>query len=312
MPFTEAENLAITRTQLDGVFFQTFEAVEDTGMGNITVENGAIFKVVNTTHSAYIHMVNMGTGLWSNISESQTVPSDTPKVRNQNTVLVQDFAQKIEISKNLFDDNMFNVWSEDVSEFATMARVTQDTTGFGLFRGGFTTTLTPDGVAWFSASHVTISGATVSNLITGPLTTTTLNNAMVSLREQKNQRGVIRGSLGKYLIVAMAGWKNAIEITQSVLVSDTANNAVNVYRSISMGGLQVMTSPYLGAAAGGSDTAWFLLSQYHGVKRVIRQGVQTALTSWEFSDNRTYKYQGNFRETYFVADYAGAVGSTGL
>lgn len=308
--FTEAENLAITRTALDSVFFQTFEAVDNSELGNITVENGKIFKVVSTTHSAYIHMVNMGTGLWSNISETETVPSDTPKVRNQNTVLVQDFAQKILISKNLFDDNMHDVWAEDVREFATMARVTQDTTGFGLLRGAFTTTLTPDGVAWFSASHVLLSGETVSNLISGPLTPTTLNTALVRLREQKNQRGVIRGSMGKYLIVAPAGFKNACEITQSVLVSDSANNAVNIYRSLM--GIEVMTSPYLGAAAGGSDTAWFLLSQYHGVKRVIRQGVQTALTSWEYSDNRSYKYQGNFRETYFVADFAGSVGSTGL
>ncbi len=307
--FTSEENLAITRTELDSVFFQEFESVDTTELGNITVENGKIFKVVTTTHSAYIHMVNMGTGLWSNIDETQTVPSDTPKVRNKNTVLVQDFAQKIEISKNLFDDNMHDVWAEDVREFATMARVTQDTTGFGLFRGGFTTTLTPDGVAWFSASHVTLSGETVSNLITGALTDATLNDAIVALREQKNQRGVIRGSVLKYLVVSVDGFKNAIEITQSVLVSDTANNAINMYRSLM--GIECMTSPYLGAAAGGSDGAWFALSMYHGVKRVIRQGVETALTPWQYSTNRSYIYQGNFRETYFVADWAGSVGSTG-
>lgn len=191
-----------------------------------------------------------------------------------------------------------------------MARITQDTNAFGLFRGAFTTTLTPDSVAWISASHVTLNGDTVSNLVTGALTTTTLNTASVALQLQKNQRGVIRGSVGKYLVVAPANFKNAIEITQSVLVSDSANNAVNFYRS--MMGIEVMTSPYLSASAGGSDTAWFLLSEFHGVKRVIRQGVQTALVSWEFSDNRSYKYQGNFRETYFVADWAGAVGSTGL
>jgi hypothetical protein len=111
-------------------------------------------------------------------------------------------------------------------------------------------------------------------------------------------------------VVAPKGFKNAVQVTQSVLVSDTANNAVNVYLSIF--GIEVMTSPYLGAAGGGSDTAWFLLSQFHGIKRVIRQGVQTALVSWEFSDNRSYKYQGNYREAYFAADWAGIVGATGV
>ena len=45
----------------------------------------------------------MGTGKWSAIGEVETVPSDTPKTGYKNTVLVSDFAQKILISKNLFD-----------------------------------------------------------------------------------------------------------------------------------------------------------------------------------------------------------------
>jgi hypothetical protein len=251
----------------------------------------------------------MGTGKWSEIGETTTVPSDTPKTGYKNTVLVSDFAQKILISKNLFDDNMHDVWAEDVRQFALMARVTQDDKAFGLLRGAFTTTLTPDAATLISASHITLNGDTVSNLISGALTDTTLNTAMVALREQKNQRGVILGSEGKYLVVAPTGFKNAVQITQSVLVSDTANNAVNIYLSVF--GIEVMTSPYLGAAAGGSNTAWFLLSQFHGLKRVVRQGVQTALVSWEYSDNRSYKYQGNFRETYFAADWAGIVGALG-
>ena len=179
----------------------------------------------------------------------------------------------------------------------------------GIFRGAFTTTITPDGVSLINAAHPLIKGGTVSNLITGALTPTTLETALVALREQKDQAGIIVGSQGKYLVVAPAKFLEDTRITQSVLVSDTANNAVNVFRSIM--GIEVFTSPYLGAAAGGSDTAWFLLSQFHGIKRVVRQGVQTALVSWEYSTNRSYKYQGNFREEVFAADYAGIVGSQG-
>lgn len=309
--FTEADNLAITRTELDSVFFQKFEEYNAGAWGIATAENGKLFRKVPTTHSAYIHNVNMGTGLWSAIGETETVPSDTPKTGYKNTVLVSDFGQKILISKNLFDDNMHDVWAEDVRQFALMARVTQDQNAFGLLRNAFTTTLTPDGVALISASHVTLNGDTVSNLISGPLSDANFNLAMVSLRQQKNQRGVVLGSEGKYLVVPPLLFKTAQQITQSVLVSDTANNAINVYMSVF--GIEVMTSPYLGSAvSGGSDTAWFLLSEFHGLKRVVRQGVQTALTSWEYSDNRSYKYQGNFREAYFAADWAGIVGSTGL
>lgn len=119
--------------------------------------------------------------------------------------------------------------------------------------------------------------------------------------------GAVGGDM--ILLVPMELQKLAIEITDSVLISDTANNAVNFFRS--MLGIEVMTSPYLGAAAGGSDSAWFLLSPLHSVRRLIRQGVQTALRDWQYSNDRTYFYQGNFREEYFVTDYFGAVGSTG-
>lgn len=191
-----------------------------------------------------------------------------------------------------------------------MARVTQDQNAFKLFRDGFTTQLTADGVSIFNASHPLIGGGTVSNLVSGALTTTTLNNGFVALREQKNQAGVILGGVPAYLVVPPKLLKLAIELTDSVLVSDSGNNAVNFFRS--MLGITVMSSPYLGAAAGGSDTAWFLMSRNHSFSRLIRQGVQTALRGWEYSNNRTYFYQGNLREEVFVPDYAGAVGSTGL
>lgn len=205
---------------------------------------------------------------------------------------------------------MHNVWSEDVKNFALMARVTQDDNAFALFRNAFTTTLTADGVAFISASHPLIGGGTASNLITGALSDTTLNNGIVALREQKNQAGVILGGVPTILLVPAKLFKYAMQLTESALVADNANNAMNVYRSAY--GITVYTSPYLGAEAGGSDTAWFLMTPQHSVSRLVRQGIETALRPWQMSNNRTYFYQGNFREAVFVPDYAGAVGSTGV
>jgi hypothetical protein len=78
-----------------------------------------------------------------------------------------------------------------------------------------------------------------------------------------------------------------------------------------MYGINIATSPYLGAAAGGSDTAWFLLSDEHSVMRFVRQPVQTALTSWEYTRNNTYIYKGEFREVVGAMSFEGIVGSDG-
>jgi hypothetical protein len=203
---------------------------------------------------------------------------------------------------------MHGVWSKSVADFALVARVTQDDNGFKLFRNGFTTTLTADGNAFFS-THTLINGGTVINNDTGVLSVDNLNGAIVALRQQKNQAGVILGNIPAILLVPSKLLKKAIEITESALIADSADNNLNVYRSAY--GMKVLTSPWLDSVAGGSDTAWFLLSKNHAVTRLVRQGIQTALRDWMYSNNRTYFYQANFREECFVYDYVGAVGCTG-
>ncbi len=309
--FTEAANFAIVQTELDAVFFQRFDYdAKFPGVAHATT--GEIFKPIETTHAAWIQSVNKGSGLFPAIGETATVPLSTPQVTNKQTTLISTFAQAIDISKQLFDDNMHGVWAEDVRDFAQKAKDTQDYNAFSLFRLGFTTALTADGSAIFS-SHTLIGGGTQSNTATGAgsvLSPTSLNTGLVSMIEQKDQAGVITGSVPSVLLVPPALWKHAREITDSALIADLANNNINVYRSAL--GITVWTSNWLGAAAGGSDTAWFLLAQRHGFTRLIRQGLETALTDWRFSNNLTYRYQANFREAYFCADYAGAYGATGV
>ena len=305
--FTEAQNFSIVQTELDKVFFQSFD-YDTTFPGVAHATTAEIFKPQETTHAAWIQSVNKGSGLFPAIGETAVVPLSTPSVTNKQTTKVLTFAQGIDISKQLFDDNMHGVWAADVEDFAQKAKDTQDYNAFRVFRNGFTTELTADGNAFFS-THTLIGGGTQVNNGTAVLTPTSLNTAVTNLLEQKDQSGVIRGNSPAVLLVPPALWKHAREITDSALIADSGNNNVNVYRSAL--GITVWTSHWLGAAAGGSDTAWFLLAKRHGVTRLVRQGIETALTDWRYSNNLTYRYQANFREEVFVADYAGSYGSDG-
>jgi len=100
-----------------------------------------------------------------------------------------------------------------------------------------------------------------------------------------------------------------MELTQSALVASSANNAVNVFSSAY--NIAVRHSPYLGAANGGSDTAWFLMSRNHSITRYIREEVSTSLVDFVYSSNDNYVYKGRFREVYGASDYSGVVGSLG-
>jgi hypothetical protein len=307
--FNEATNFAIVQTELDSVFFQKFEQ-EASFPSTATAETGAIFKPQTTEHAAYIEEVFKGSELFEATGETGAVKMAVPKVANKLTTYVKDYTKGIELSKNLFDDQMHGVYSEMIADMARVARATQNDNAFALFRGAFTTTLCADAVALCSASHLTVGNVTVDNLVTGALSPATLNDAIVKLGEQKNEAGVIMGSQPSVLLVPPKLFKHALEITDSALIADVANNNINVYRSAY--GITVYTSPFLGAAAGGSDTAWFLLGNNHSVTRIVRQGIVTSLRDWSMSNNRTYFYQANFREAIKVANYVGVVGSTGL
>lgn len=311
--FTEAQNTAIVKTELDRVFFQNFQ-YSNTNPGIATAGTGAIFKPMQIQTAAYVENIYKGPGLFDQIGETQTVPSSVPQTTNKLTTYVKDFAKGIELSKDLFDDNMHGVWARTVSEMAQMARITQDQNAFAFFNGAFTTSLTADGVA-ICGTHTLISGDTQGNYGTGTgsaLSESTLWDGIVNLRQQKNQAGVVMGSVPSVLLVPSKLFKLAVQLTESALVpgsSAAGQNDINVYRSAY--GLEVYTSPYLDAVAGGSDTAWFLLAPNHSITRVIRQGIQTSLRSWEYSNNRTYFYQANFRETVYAPDYVGVYGAAG-
>lgn len=316
--FTEAQNFSLVQTELDEVFRQNYEASLPPSYA--TAMTSEIFKVTDTTHAAYIGTIHKGPGLFSKVGEVQAVPSYVAKVANKWTVTISDFAQGIEISKNLFDDDLHSEWQAQVADLAVMARRTQDFNAFRIFRGAFTTTLTADGAA-FIGTHTLIGGGTTSNRIlvadvgaaSTALTTSAFNIAMKRLAEMKSQSGVPLQCVGDTLLVPPALYVTARQIAVSALVPETGNNAVNVF-SIDYG-VKVYQSVFLGAASPdglGSDTAWFVLdSRRHAVRRFVRQGIQTALRDWTYSNNRTYYYQANFREEVFVPDYIGVVGATG-
>lgn len=317
--FTEAQNFSLVQTELDEVFKQSYEASMPPSYA--TAMTAEVFKPQDTNHAAYIGTIHKGPGLFSKIGEVQAVPSYVAKVANKWTVTISDFAEGIEISKDLFDDDIHNEWQNQVSDLAIMARRTQDNNSFKIFRGAFTTTLCADAVAFISTAHTLIGGGTTSNRVTAAavgaattaLTSSSLNIAMKLLAEMKSQSGVPLQCVGDILMVPPALYVTARQVAISALVPENGNNAVNIFSNDY--GIKVYQSVFMGSAAPdgtGSDTAWFLLdSKRHAIRRFVRQGVQTALRSWEMSNNRTYYYQANFREEVFVPDYVGAVGATG-
>lgn len=297
----------VVKTALDGVVYQEFDAMQSPDYGS--VRDGMIFQQTPATNAAKILEVFQGLGLFGERAESANVAEDSSRVGDQIVFSMLNFDKAVRISKNFFDDEQWDVVGRMVQEFGRKARTTQESTGMGVFRNGFTTSLTADAVALFSNSHITLSGDTVDNLGTGVLSETELNTGIVALMEQKDQAGEIAGHMPHLLLVPPALFKTACEIVDSELRSGSADNDINVYSS--KYGIYVKQSPFLGAAAGGSDTAWFLLGKNHNIHRFERQGLETTLVGWENQPNNDYIYKGGYREQYGAVTYEGAWASNG-
>jgi len=309
MSMSSALNPSVVKTALDDVFMQEFNYKGHPGFVDAT--SSIVFNQETSDRAAEIQEVFKGVGLFESYADEADVPNDQPRVTNQKTFSMVTYGKSIDIPKNFFDDNMHSTYEKMVKDFAMKARITQDSNAFAIFRGAFATTdfTTADGASLCSDSHTTISGDTVDNKLTAVLSETSLNSAIVALYEQKDQAGIVVGSAPQTLLVPPVLFKTACEIVESELRSGTADNDMNVYSS--KYGINVATSNRLGAAAGGSDTAWFLLGRNHSVTRWVRQGIVTDLVDYKFQRNNNYIYKANFREIVGAMDYVGIVGSDG-
>jgi phage major head subunit gpT-like protein len=309
MAFSTALNPDVVKTALDSVFMQEFTWKEFPG--HVGATSSLVFQQETTDKAAEIDETFKGVSLFEAFAEESDVPMDQPRIANQKTFSVLTYGKSIDIPKNFFDDNNHGSYEKMVKDFAMKARISMDDNAMNLYRQAFVTTsfTTPDGASIVSDTHTNINGDTIDNRITAALSETSLNTAITMLYEMKDEAGVIVGGTPQTLFVPPALFKTACEIVDSELRSGTADNDMNVYSS--KFGINVCTSNRIGTAAGGSDTAWFLLGRNHSMTRWVRQGIQTELVDYKFQRNNNYIYKANFREMVGCRNYLGIVGSLG-
>jgi hypothetical protein len=315
--FNTANNQDIVQTKLDKLFFQEFSK-PNMGPGYVDVTY-PIFNQMTMDKKFVQTEVNASVGLFVETPEGQAVNVDSPQIGNYVSTEALKFTQSIPVSLEMMKDGMFGAVEKNVKELARLAKTTQNRNGFAVFRNAFTTQLTPDGVSFINAAHPLIKGGTESNLLATTdiagapantaLTSAALDAAIQRLAVQKDQAGVLVGSAAAYLVVPPRLLRLAIQLTSSVLEGDSSTNAINVFRSDT--GIRVVCSQFLDASVGGSNTAWFVMSENHGVNRYVREGLTTIMSDLTNSNNLSYRYTAYYREAYETLDYAGIIGAVG-
>lgn len=261
---------------LEGVSKRVDEVIVDTKDITPSFMATGLFKEVMADDVAYNTKGATGLGYAQSFDEEDGISYDKTYPMYGTSYIVKQYGLGTVISQMLskvrpavLDEKIGEVRQHRISMNKTM-----NNHAWQVFRDAFVATDSvaslpvarlDDGVAMISASHPSkVSGVAVrSNVVvsagvTNPaLGETALFDAIKMLREQKDARGLQLEYSGKVvLLVPTALEKTAREITGSVLRSGTANNDINYFAN---GSVDVISSVHLGAAAGGSDTAWFVV-----------------------------------------------------
>jgi len=308
MSFNSSTSNDAVKTKLDAVVYQ--EINKPFSPDKLSYADEIVFRQSTADNSAVITDSYGGVGYFTSRSEEQDLPQASPRITNTKTTNIAAYSNSVVIPKHFFDDAKFDAIGKMMQDFGRLARVTKDKVSQGIFRNAFTTQLTNDGDTFISDTHTTISGNTVDNKITTALTESSLETAIKGLMEQLTQDGTIAGYQPSVLIVPPALAKTAFIITESVLRPGTANNDANWYSA--KYGIVVKVGQFMGTAAGGSETAWFVLADGHNVYRFVRKELETVLTPFQYTPNWEYVYSGEYREQYDTITYEGAFGSTGV
>lgn len=281
------------------IFFETYAEVPE--------QFSKLFKV-NTSKKAKETDYGMGAfGDWAqretNLSE---VDYETITPGLEREYIHKAFTKGFMIERELYDDEQYRQINKFPAAMARAGRAFVEKEAASLFHDAFSTAMY-DGKALLADDHPLLdSSGTGSNLVTGALSDTNLKAALQCMRETVDEAGNLINMSSTKLIVPPALEFTAKEIVNSQLQSGTDYNNVNSVK----GAVEIVVYDFLGAASGGSDTAWYVMDGgRHELNFFWR--VKPEFKWDEDFDTFVAKYRGYMRFSYGASDWRGIVGSTG-
>ena len=288
------------------IFFETYDEIPE--------QFPRIFHV-ETSNSATETDHGMGAfGDWTERTDELS-PVAYAKIQDGGEVTYKHkaFTKGFMISRELNDDEKYGQMKKMAKALARAGRakvekdaITVLTKGFagddGAFKGR-------DKKELFHDAHPLVdSNKTCSNVLEGPLNEANLKKAIQMMASQLDEAGNLIQMKATKLIVPPALEDTALRLLHSSQLPGTELNDTNEYLK---NRLQVVVMDYLGATAGGSDTAWFLQDgTRHELNFFWR--VKPEFKNEEDFDTFVAKYRGYMRYSYGFSDWRGMVGSKGL
>lgn len=305
-----------TKAGLDEVFFQAYDVELQPDQVQATDE--LFFRQKTTTWGTIQNAEFAGPDDFRPHYDDEEVVEGNIRVGNKQSLDVLEFDQDVAFPQAFLEDSeKYEIKMGAVEEMGVSAVNARDDYAFRFSYGNpfdATNNPTPDGAAFASNSHTSLSGETIDNLETGQFNADNLKVTVRSLKLQKRQGGGRGGYYFNGLMVALNLIETAKEVTDSELKTNTANNNLNWVSNL-YPGVRVGTSEYLSSTYNtlntNVDTTYAVVSRRHKITRAVRVPISTEWVDPIYDRKRRAFYRGRFREKVYPGTWSGAVFSNG-
>jgi len=254
-------------------------------------------------------------GELAEIGEGEAVQSDDLYQGYDATHTHKKYGKKATITEEMIEDDQFEKIETQAKRLPIALNRTVERTAADVFNYAFTAggggkaqfRSGGDTYALCYASHPrTDSGTALNNTATSDLAEDSLQAAWKNLEETLDNRGNLSPLMGNVLLVPPALRFVANILMKSTSRVGTSDNDINPVENM----LRVVVWPFLSAASGGSDTAWFVLDeQAHSLKWYWRRK-GTLDRNVDF-DTGNIEYKLTARYSVGFDDWRGVYGSKG-
>ena len=221
----------------------------------------------------------------------------------------QTIALAFQITEEAVEDGLYgDLGAKYAKALARSMQHTKEVFGANVLNNAFDTNYAiGDGVAMCSVSHPLTAGGVASNTLATPaeLSEAALEDALIQISQQVDDRGIPIALTGQKLIIAPANTFVAERITQSPYQPGTNNNDINAMRSMGKlpqgtGVLQRLTNP----------AAWFIKTDSpDGLKHFVRKPLSRGMEGDFESGNMRYKARERY--SFGITDWRAIFGSSG-
>lgn len=292
---TSGFDSALFREGLREVFYDSVNGVDD--------KIGTLFSRA-TSKSNYEEMLSMsGLTYFKSWDERSPITYEGIASRYKTRFTHADFSKGVSYSRKAKRDLKYNTLSDIARDFGNVAGATQQVLAASLFNLAFTSVWnSTEGQFLIDSDHPLDArvGGTSSNLVTGALGISTLQEAITKLTLTPNDVGMPIGIKPKYLLVHPSKMWLADSLVNSPGEYDSPNLAKNTLK----GQITPVAWEYLT-----SETAWYVIGDKTRVYWFDRESLQDEMEI-DF-DTGDIKHKAWFSSSFGAADWRGIVGSTG-